>query len=150
MSSNADLTAAIIAARSNPANAAFFAHTPSNYLGSSAIGLNTGQLQAIAATGTVNVLSGGVAYHVTPGTGSTAFNYTPVGYDPNYYISKANTPTPTNTLVPSNTANPTTGRTVGDVVSGGFSQIKSFFSGPTGGIALAAIAGLGLLLVLKK
>ena len=143
----ADVLNAILAARTNPANASFFASNASNYLGGMANPLTTGQLQAVAATGTVNVLAGGIAYHVTPGTGSTPFNYTPIGYDPSYYANKPNpTPTPTNTLVPSNTSNPGSGRNLTSSISDGLNQVKDIL-GPTG-----ILIGIGLFafLVLKK
>ena len=145
---NNDLFSQILAVRENPANAKFFSQTASNYLGGANLGFTTGQLQALAATGTVNVLTNGVTYHVTPGgSGGQPFTYTPVAVST---PTSSNTPTPTNTILSSNTSNPTTGRNVTDVLNGGFTQLKSFFSGPSGPIALAAIAGIGLILVLKK
>ncbi|MDE1871789.1 MAG: hypothetical protein KGI06_06145 [Candidatus Micrarchaeota archaeon] len=143
---SADVLNAILAARSNPANASFFASNPSNYLGGMKNALTTGQLQAVTATGTVNVLAGGIAYHVTPGTGSQPFNYTPVGYDPNYYANLPSPPTPTNTLVPSNTSSPGTGRNLTSSISDGLNQVKGIL-GPVG-----ILIGIGLFafVVLKK
>ena len=144
---NNDLFSQILAVRENPANAAYFSKTASNYLGGANLGFNTGQLQALAATGTVNILTGGVAYHLTPGgSGGQAFTYTPVGYDPNYYVQKAATQTPTNTLVPSNTSNPISGRSLTDTLTQGLSSVKSYI-GPTG---LLIGIGLAIFLVVKK
>ena len=60
------------------------------------------------------------------------------------------TPTPGQTTVPSNTSNPTTGRSISDTVNSGLADIKKFFQGPQGMVALAVVGGLALFLVVKK
>lgn len=146
---SADVLAAILAVRNNPANAAYFATAPSNYLGGMKNALTTGQLQQVVGTGTVNVLAGGNLYHVTPGTGANPFNYTLISNNPGPVPSPSVsfvTPTPTQTTIPNNTSNPTSGRSLGDSLKSGLEQAKTFL-GPTG-----IIIGFGLLafLVLKK
>lgn len=143
---SADVLAAILAARNNPANAAFFKTSASNYLGSPSLGLTTGQLQQVESTGTVNVLAGGVLYNVQPSTGSQPFTYTPVSTSPQTAPVVTNTPTPTATTVPSNTGSTSTGRNISSTLSQGLSQIQNYI-GPVG---IAIAIGLGLILVLKK
>ena len=144
---NTDLFNAMLAVRQNPANASYFSKNASNYIGGSNFGFSTGQLQALASTGTVNILTGGVAYHVTPGgSGGQPFTYTQVGYDPNYYVQQAAKQTPTNTLVPSNISNPGTGRSLTDTLTQGLASVKNYI-GPTG---LLIGIGLAIFLVVKK
>ena len=139
-----DLATAIYNARNNPANAAFFANNPSNYLiGEVKKGnIKTTDLSAIASTGTFNITTPTGFFNV-----NSQFVATPVQSRQN--SSNPQPAAPSDGLPPSSTNNSSTStNSLTDSFNAGVHQVESFFTAHP--VAIIGIGALIALLVFKK
>ena len=134
-----------------------FTPQDAGFVGFTGVRANANSFQVVDSRGNSAFISGQQAANLGI-VNSSGLDFTGVQRFLPQNISFATTPapvasgthTPGQTTIPSNTSNPTSGRSISDTVNSGLADIKKFFQGPQGAIALAVVAGLGIFLVVKK